>query len=109
MNKHLSNALRAAVIELDCAHMADDDHLFSHLAHNAWPALLVELRRLWAIEEAAVSMREARNREELLAVGSEPISDAELREYDKAIVATCDCEEALFAALIAEHGDEGKQ
>lgn len=69
------------------------------------PAILAELRALRAVRDAAESLREARLHEESLSVGSEPISAAELRDYEAAVGTTCDRETALFAALDAARGE----
>ena len=50
--------IKATVEELERSHAADEDTLFCTLAMNAWPSLLAELRRLLAIEEAAVRYRD---------------------------------------------------
>lgn len=78
---------------------AEDDALLLAAARNAMPSLLAELRRLWAIEKAAMSLREARSREDIAAIGSDPDAHEALHEYEVALSASEHAEAALFAAL----------
>jgi hypothetical protein len=76
---------------------------FIAAARNALPSLLAELRRLWAIEEAAVSLREAQN-----AYRSCKKLGAELDDAWESIIRS---EHRLFAALPLRKpsgGEDGK-
>jgi len=82
--------IKATVDYIEQLRVEDDDDAFPIALLKAWPSLLAELRRCWAIEEAARRYREA------LDVFNRQFVDRACPELAMAKQDACN---ALFAAL----------
>jgi len=95
--------IKATVEELD-RNSRISTAKFLLVALREWPSLLAELRRCWAIEEAAVSLREASEAYQELKMS------ADMAAVNYANRRNAVAREDLFAALPPRpsEGEEGK-